>query len=180
VKQRPVHSLDDLVAMEQAVLASAQASIGKLQDLLARDGGLTALAALKFGEAGCDPLDSSRSLNLVEQLNQSFTYLASIAATAWLFEHHPDNAPFMLNLGTAPGSDIASQDGAIAAETFAATHPGSNRKLEKDVEKVRAMDAAHKYVFFLSPVNARRVDFDGVKVVRLSHDCLRGIVREDV
>lgn len=162
------------------MLASAQASLGKLQDLLARDGGLSALAALKFGEAGCDPLDSSRSLNLVEQLNQSFTYLASIAATAWLFEHHPDNAPFVLNLGTAPGSDIVSQDGVIAAETFAATHPGSNRKLEKDVEKVRAMEAVHKYVFFLSPVNARRIDFDGVKVVRLSHDCLRGIAREDV
>jgi hypothetical protein len=49
---------------------------------------------------------------LVEQLNQSFTYLASIAATAWLFEHHPENAPYILNLGTAPGSDIMSQDGA--------------------------------------------------------------------
>jgi hypothetical protein len=180
LKQRLVRSLDDLVTLEQAVLASAQASLSKLQDLLGRDGGLSALAALKFGEAGCDPLDSSRSLNLVEQLNQSFTYLASIAATAWLFEHHPDNAPFILNLGTAPGSDIVSQDGTIAAETFAATHPGSNRKLEKDVAKVRVMDAVHKYVFFLSPVNAKRVDFDGVKVVRLSHDCLRGIAPEDV
>jgi hypothetical protein len=45
---------------------------------------------------------------------------------------------------------------------------------------VRVMDAVHKYVFLLSPVNAKRVDFDGVKVVRLSHDCLRGIAREDV
>jgi hypothetical protein len=180
LKRRLVRSLADLEEMEQAVLASAQASLAKLQELLARDGGLSALAALKFGEAGCDPLDSSRSLNLVEQLNQSFTYLASIAATAWLFEHHPEHAPFILNLGTAPGSDIASQDGAIAAETFAATQPGSNRKLEKDVKKVRGMDAAHRYVFFLSPVNARRVDFDGVKVVRLSHDCLRGITHEDV
>jgi hypothetical protein len=180
LKQRIVRTLADLEAMEQAVLTSAQASIGKLQKLLARDGGLSALAALKFGEAGCDPLDSARSLNLVEQLNQSFTYLASIAATGWLFEHHPGNAPFILNLGTAPGSDIISHDGTIAAETFAATHPGSNRKLQRDIEKVRSIDAIHKYVFFLSPVDARRVDFDGVKVVKLSHDCLRGINQENV
>lgn len=112
MKQRLARSLADLETMEQAVLASAQTSLAKLQELLTRDGGLSALAALKFGEAVCDPLDSSRSLNLVEQLNQSFTYLASIAATAWLFEHHPENAPYILNLGTAPGSDIMSQDGA--------------------------------------------------------------------
>jgi hypothetical protein len=180
VKQRLVGSLADLEALEQAVLSSAQASLQKLQELLARDGGLSALAALKFSDAGCDPLDSMRPLNLVEQLNQSFTYLASIAATAWLLQHHPENAPFILNLGTAAGSDIISQDREIAAETFAATHPGSNRKLEKDVEKVRKIEATHRYVFFLSPVTARRVDFDGVKVVRLSHDSLRAIAREDV
>jgi hypothetical protein len=180
VKQRLVGSLADLEALEQAVLSSAQASLQKFQELLARDGGLSALAALKFSDAGCDPLDSARPLNLVEQLNQSFTYLASIAATAWLFQHHPENAPFILNLGTAAGSDIISQDREIAAETFAATHPGSNRKLDKDVEKVRKIEATHRYVFSLSPVAARRVDFDGVKVVRLSHDSLRAIAREDV
>jgi len=114
LKQRLVHSLADLQALEEAVIGSARASLQSLQELLARDGGLLALAALKFSDAGCDPLDSSRPLNLVEQLNQSFTYLASIAATAWLFQHHPAHGPFIRNLGTAAGSDIVSQDGAIA------------------------------------------------------------------
>jgi hypothetical protein len=77
LNQRLVRSLGDLQAIEQAVLASAQASLPKLEDLLARDGVLSALAALQFGEAGYDPLDSSRSLNLVGQLKQSFTYLAA-------------------------------------------------------------------------------------------------------
>jgi hypothetical protein len=81
LNQRLVRSLGDLQAIEQAVLASAQASLPKLEDLLARDGVLSALAALKFGEAGYDPLDSSRSLNLVGQLKQSFTYLASMQLT---------------------------------------------------------------------------------------------------
>jgi hypothetical protein len=81
LNQRLVRSLGDLQAIEQAVLASAQASLPKLEDLLARDGVLSALAALQFGEAGYDPLDSSRSLNLVGQLKQSFTYLASMQLT---------------------------------------------------------------------------------------------------
>jgi len=40
------------------------------------------------------------------------------------------------------------------AETFAATTPESNRKLNKDVEKVKKSKAVHKYVFYYSPVRS--------------------------
>jgi hypothetical protein len=162
----------DLDRLEERVLTSAQFSLNRLRQLLSKDCGLSTLAALKFSTTGCDPLDHSKSLNLVEQLNQSFTYLASIAATRWLLEHHPEHIPFSLNLGTATGPDIVSRDGTIAAETFAATHPNSNRKLAKDVEKVRAHGSRRKYVFFPSPVAARRDSYDGVTIVRLTHTCL--------
>lgn len=89
--------------------------------------------------------------NLIEQINQTFTYLASVHATRWLFQYHPDAAPFRLHLGTAGGTDIESRDGSIAAETFASVNPRNNRKLEKDIDKVGRTAAEHKYVFYICP-----------------------------
>lgn len=107
---------------------------------------------LKFEKMGYDPLNSSRGLNFIEQLNQTFTYLASMKAAEFLFEEHPEISSITLNLGTASGSDIESRDcGGIAAEVFAATKPSSNNKLNKDIKKVSDTDAKHKYSFFMCP-----------------------------
>ena len=153
------------------IAAAAQSTAKRLARDIGQPNALGAMARLKFTPSGCDPLDLERSLNFVEQLNQSFTYLASIEATRWLFATHPEHAPFLLNLGTSPGSDIASTDGAIVAEVFAATHPDSNDKLRKDIDKVSSMAAAHRYVFYLSPVAAKERAGD-VVVIRLAHASL--------
>ena len=171
MKQLKISTSAELARLEAAIVSAAATTAAKLATELHGPDPLAALARLKFAQAGCDPLDLNRSLNFVEQLNQSFTYLASLEATRWLFERHPDRAPFHLNLGTAPGADIASADGAVAAEVFAATHPDSNDKLRKDVQKVRNMPATHKYVFYLSPV-AAKLRAEDVTIVRLDHVCL--------
>jgi hypothetical protein len=64
------------------------------------------------------------------------------------------------------------------AETFAATHPDSNRKLQNDVEKLRRVDAKHKYVFYLSRSMAVK-EYPDVTVVRLDHVSLGGSQRAD-
>lgn len=128
---------------------SAQINILELSE--PRDG-IQLLEKIKFDKIGYDPLNPERTLNLIEQVNQTFTYLASFKAVKILFNLHPDAGAFVLNLGTAAGTDIESASvGGIAAEVFAATRPSSNNKLNKDIEKVGAADAAHKYVFFLCP-----------------------------
>ena len=90
-------------------------------------------------------------MNLIEQVNQTFTYLASVKAVKKLMELHPTLSPFTVNLGTAPGSDIASANGELAAEVFAAVSTASNRKLMKDRQKVSQTSATFKYVFFMCP-----------------------------
>ena len=52
---------------------------------------------------------------------------------------------------------------------FAATHPKSNDKLQKDIDKVRTSAAEHRFVFFLSPVAAGDMPTPGVTVVQLNH-----------
>ncbi len=106
---------------------------------------------MKFTNIGCDPLDAERPLNLIEQINQTFTYLASAKAVEHLVRLHPTLAPFTLRLGTSPGSDIESRCGSVAAEVFAAVNVSNNRKLMKDRAKVSRVSAQFRYVFFMCP-----------------------------
>lgn len=106
---------------------------------------------MKFGGIGFDPLDSKRELNIVEQVNQSFTYLSSFYALEMPFTEYPKLAPFRLNLGTASGSDIESECGELAAEVFAAVAPTNNQQLRKDINKVLEINAKLKFVFFICP-----------------------------
>ena len=130
------------------------------------------LAKLKYDEFGRDPLAPGRPLNLIEQINQTFTYLASFQAAELLFDTHPSLQGLHLNLGTTSGYDIESVPGGmIAGEVFAATRPTSNNKLNKDVKKVLQSDADFRYVFFTCPGiekgEYKPERFPGVKVMSL-------------
>jgi hypothetical protein len=116
--------------------------------------GLAVLRALKFESFGRHPLES-HDLNLIEQINQTWTYLVSLRALTSLFERHPEAGGFKLSLDTRSGTEIMSLvPCAFAAETFAATTPRSYRKLTKDVRKLLrdCPEARARYVFFAAPV----------------------------
>jgi len=150
MKTRTVSSATELDALVQSVTASATKALAQISNL--GSDGLRAIWSMKFEPVGCDPLDSESPLNLIEQLNQSFTYIASARATEILIARHPKLAPFTLNLGTVGGSDIESKAGVgVAAEVFAAVNTSNNRKLAKDIAKVAATAARFKYVFFMCP-----------------------------
>lgn len=170
-KSRTVRTPEEARQLSDLLEASAGRTAQAVRDVLDRGpSALVALSRLKFEPMGCDPLDTERPLNLIEQLNQTFTYEASLAAAEWLLERHPEHSPFKLNLGTEGGTDIRSEDGHVAAEVFAAVDPANNRKLEKDVARVRESGARHRYVAYLSPVRPGRgddYDDDGVHVHRL-------------
>lgn len=172
MKRQSIATLSDVDRLETLITSSAETTAGRLRDILQASSGIDALARLKFTPAGCDPLEPDRGLNVVEQINQTFTYLASLAAVRWLLTRHPASAPYTLNLGTTSGSDIASVDGLVAGEVFAATHPDSNDKLRKDLDKVGLSKATHKYVFYLSPQTSRRPNRPGISAVRLEHASL--------
>jgi hypothetical protein len=148
--QQTVRSSEDLSTLEARVVASAQKSAEALARILAESKPLDALARVKFEQVGFHPIQD-RALNFIEQINQTFTFIASLRAAAWIFSHHPEVGPLRLNLGTAAGSDIESLEGSLAAEAFAATTPSSNDKLRKDVTKVAGVAARLKYVFYSSP-----------------------------
>ena len=151
MKSQVINTPDEARRLFNTVEAAASSALGMVVDARV-EGDMAALWRMKFEPLGFDPIDGTSRLNLIEQINQSFTYLTSALAVKQLFSLHHELAPFTLNLGTAAGSDIESlRYPGLAAEVFAATSPSSNQKLKKDIEKVGRADAKYKYVFFMSP-----------------------------
>ncbi|HQR57872.1 MAG TPA: hypothetical protein PK503_00875 [Azonexus sp.] len=159
---------------KQCLRKSADQTRTKISGLARGTDSLEFLSQLKFQAIGCDPLNTSRQLNLIEQLNQTFTYLASFDGAAFLFSQHPKLRHLTLNLGTSPGSDIeSSEEGGIAAEVFASVDPRNNRKLANDIEKVSRAKAKHRYVLFMSHDHKagyfHTAGTDGITVWSLGH-----------
>jgi hypothetical protein len=151
MKIRSIRTVEEVEALVADVTRSAERALAGLSARLEAKQGLQALWSMKVRPLGCDPLDAESPLNLIEQINQTFTYLASARAVEQLLRLHPELAPFTLNLGTSPGSDIQSECGTLAAEVFAAVKPTNNRKLRDDRVKVSQTSALWKYVFFMCP-----------------------------
>ena len=151
---------------------SALLTINRLRDIIkVEPDPLKVLSKLKFEPIGCDPLSPTRCLNVIEQVNQLFTYQASFRAAAWLLEHHRVHVPLVLHLGTTSGADIRSEDGEVVAEVFASVDPRNNRKLAKEIERLEACAATFRYVFYLSPkLNGMGDEYEvgGISVRRLS------------
>jgi len=152
MKKVVLKNVSEVAEYIDALIDSANAAQMKIIEKSESRDGIQLLEEMKFEKLGYDPLDTERELNLIEQINQTFTYLASFRAVEMLFQWHGDASEFTLNLGTAAGVDIESKNsGGIAAEVFAATKPSGNDKINKDLKKVCATNAAHKYVFFMCP-----------------------------
>jgi hypothetical protein len=175
-KQVTIRGQEDINRYWGKLLASAEETQIKVCELAGSIKSMELLYQMKFEEIGCDPLDPSRRLNLIEQLNQTFTYAASLKAAEYLLNHHTDLKSLTLNLGTRSGWDIeTAEGGGLVAEVFASVHPRNNRKLEKDIQKVAAAKAKHRYVFFMCPgfepgSYPEKSRFPEVEVVSLSCD----------
>jgi hypothetical protein len=108
---------------------------------------------MKYGAVGFHPIED-RKLNLVEQINQTWTFVAALAGVRQLFKLHPNFGGFHL----APGAhasldlDIMSEvEGLVGAEAFASVTPRNNKKLVGDMAKLALRAETHRYVFFMSP-----------------------------
>lgn len=150
-----ITSIREIDQAVQSVRAAAERTVRALRDLLANESdSLQVLRLMKFTELGYHP-GEDRSLNLIEQVNQTFTYLVSLEAARWVLLQHPQLLlqGLNINLGTQPGFDLESvENDFMAAEVFAATHPRSNDKLRKDVARLALVpDVLHRYVFFSCP-----------------------------
>ena len=146
-----VHSSQDIERLQKQVRCSARATHEKLTELSSGSAPLETLHKLKFEAFGCRPLEE-HSLNLVEQLNQTFTIMTSLAAARRLLDWFPQCCGFHLNLATTSGPDIESiTPNLVEAEVFAAVRPSNGGKLTNDIGRLEKSTAANRYIFFYAP-----------------------------
>ena len=122
--------------------------------------GLSVLRVFKFSKRlGRHPFQHN-SINLIEQINQTWTALVTLYAVQFLFAKHEDAGGFRVCFGTEAGTDIVSlaptnltSPRIVAAEAYAAVHPRTNNKLQKDYMKlIREHPTAHsRYIFYGGP-----------------------------
>lgn len=171
-------NLNSLIEQLEVSAAKTQSSIKRLAS--GKDA-MAFLFACKFNQSGFSPLDSSVNLNLIEQLNQTFTYLASFKGAEYIFSHHKKVKSLTLNLGTSSGTDIeTSEDGGVVAEVFASVNPSNNQKLKNDINRISQVTAKHRYVFFISPHKELGIyksiwDVDNVKVISFGDGLVKGL-----
>lgn len=146
-----VKSLEEV----DALLARLTESAAQVQQWIKAFTGepLDFLRRLKFEPVGYHPI-GHHPLNVIEQVNQTWTYATALLATRQLFALHPEAGGYSL----APGAhasqplDIMSEvEGLVGAETFAAVTPRNNNKLSSDLLKLSGRAETHRYIFFMSP-----------------------------
>ena len=160
----------ELPVLEADIRRAAASMIDALCDAAAQHDPIDVLRAIKFRGVGFDPLNPTRPLNIIEQVNQTFTYLVSLRAVEYLLREHPESAPFRLNLGARAGTDIESADGQVVAEVFAAVRPNNNDKMRKDIARVRMSTAPHRYVFFYAEEVGTIPPTSDIRIVQVSLD----------
>lgn len=132
---------------------------------------LGTMRSMKFEPIGFHPI-YGHDLNLIEQINQTWTFVTAIAATRHLLTLHPEAGGFYL----APGAyasqplDIMSvANGLVGAETCAVVHPNNNGKRAKDIAKLSERSESHRYWFFMCPkypglVRRKELEKNGIQV----------------
>lgn len=149
-------SLKELDQAVHAVRTAGERTVRSLRDLLANESdSFQVLRLLKFSERARTP-SGERPLNLIEQVNQTLTSLARLQAARWVLAQHPEVLAqgLRVQLGPHTGVDLHSVAPALlAAEVFAASHPGRHDRLRQDVARLqeKASDVQHRYVFFSCP-----------------------------
>ena len=168
---------EDLEPLQQEVRNAAQRTIGTLN--LRGTDPLHVLHTLRFDRPGYHPVTGSAT-NLMEQLNQTFTVLATLAAARRLFKCITGLEALCLHLAEEGGRDIHGiPEGVVEAEVYSAVRPKNNYEetLKADLTSLSKSQAAHRYVFFYSPdyvtATARcpelEIDGFGVEVWGLGH-----------
>jgi hypothetical protein len=149
LRRAVIWSANEAEALRAHVLKAAEDTAAWIRNF--KGSPLKLLTALRFQAVGHDPL-TGEALNVIEQINQTFTILVSLRAVERLIEMHPEVNGFRLALGTSSDRDIKSvEPDLVAAEIFSATHPGSNQKLKKDIARLASDPSRHRYVFFATP-----------------------------
>lgn len=164
-----ITDLDDIERCKGLAIGAARQASDTLRVLCEVDRPpLELLAALKFLQCGRHPMED-RSLNLVEQVNQTFSMLVALEGCRELLARHP-GISLLIDPGAAASttSDIVSEDGSVAAECFAAVDARNNRKLVRDIQRLSKLNPGTRcYIFYADTTTRVEVAPPNITICRI-------------
>lgn len=148
-KNMVIESIKQVEELKLKMYKSANDTVEQLRTLIETHSALELLFKMKFEKIGYEPIEGT-TLNIIEQINQTFSDLVAINALEDLLTRYPEKR-FITHLGVEAGFDIEAEDGTVVAECFAVTIASSNGKLKKDSEKlINKAPHQKKYIYFYS------------------------------
>ena len=109
-----VKTVEEAEHLKKTILINAEKTFEQLKTKAESLSAMTFLAEVKFDKMGIDPLEGTE-LNFIEQINQMFSDLVVLEGAGQLLQLYP-NTTLKLNLGSASGFDIESDDGERSEE----------------------------------------------------------------
>jgi len=112
---------------------------------------------LRFEQPFSSPLaqafgrQAGDTMNLIEFMNQAYTYLTGLAAISYLMRTRSTDNQYILYRSTYRGHDFESIEGRLIAEVFASTASDTNRRLKQDIDRIKYLSNREKFIFFCSP-----------------------------
>jgi hypothetical protein len=114
-----IRSVHDAEALHAKVLGGAESTAAWLRGFTGSP--IQLLTALRFQTVGHSPL-TGEALNVIEQIDQTFTILVSLRAVERLIEH-PEANGFRLALATSSGRDIERRSGSSGRRSVLGNTP---------------------------------------------------------
>ncbi|SRR6266566_5259978 len=144
-----IHTVAEAETIFAQVVDSAARTAAWLRSFDAEP--MALLKALRFEMVGHNPLTGD-PLNVVEQLNQTFTILVTLRAIERLIELHPEAGGFRLALGTSSGRTSKTLYRPWLLPRSSLPHiRRATRMLKNDLARLAGDPARHRYVFFAAP-----------------------------
>lgn len=145
-----INSADELRTYKATILSNLAKSVWDISAIIESENAQEVFRQFKFEKIATEPL-SGKPENLVEVINQSQTYLVTLAATEYLLCLYPEKA-FILNWGNVSGYDIESTDGTIVEFTKTTSELTGKFKYSEDGTKIR-LDTKKSKDAFLKLMN---------------------------
>lgn len=180
-------SVIDIIELRKSIVSQIDNSVTKIKSMMLNQSPIDVMRKIKFQKLINDTIFDEQ-LNFIEYINQTFTYLVCLYAGEKILHDFP-NTKITINFGTQSGYDIASTDGLVVCECFAATTVKSNDKLKKDILRLHNNQLAKcKMVVFYSEniqnessyIESLQVQYGDVKLYALSFEQLLDYSKESI
>lgn len=152
-----IRNVSQITKLERSAHKAANATLRQVrQEVRGFRRGTEFLWCAKFDRTRTSACEKDRKLTVLEQANQTMTWLAGLCAVRVLLKLHPEAKRFEVCYPTEKGFDIVGKGVRVRAEVFATKDTSVRPRLRKVCARLcEKSPRTRNYIFFCSPRYAK-------------------------